>query len=203
MREWFAWSLFDARLEALDQTQQDMVGDAVALLECRAGCSLSDSEQSDDGVIRLTSDPIVMWSRPGLLYVLGGVMNVLSAWWLEWVYGMVKLEFEGIEYLIREGKPAATLDSKSASSYEPIILLHGLGFGLLQYVFTIVFFLNRIPSNQPLVVPLDPSISQSIWHPSHLEPMSRRLWVQGLKGLIEKQGWSDDGVTMISHSKGS
>lgn len=203
MRDWFAWSLFDLYFDKLDEAQKSMVEEAVVLIECRTGCSLSDDKGEKDptvGVMRLTSDPIVTWSRPGLLYVLGGVMNFTSELWLRWKYGMVKQEFGGIEYLIREGSPSS--DSEQPSDLEPIILLHGLGFGLLQYFNTIVYILNRIPAHQPLVVPLDHSISQSIWHPSHLEPMSRDDWVQGLKGLIEKHGWDGD-VAMISHSKGS
>ncbi|KAG9047575.1 hypothetical protein FS837_001980 [Tulasnella sp. UAMH 9824] len=200
MRDWFAWSLFDLHFHELDEAQKSMVEDAVPLVERRAGCSFS--EKGDDGVdvVRLTSDPLVTWSRPALLYVIGGVMNTASESWLKWKYGMVKQELAGIEYLIREGSPSP--NSEQPSDCEPIILLHGLGFGLLQYFYTIVFILNRIPPHQPLVVPLDPSISQSIWHPSHLEPMSRENWVQGLKGLIEKHGWDGD-VAMISHSKGS
>ncbi|KAG8920241.1 hypothetical protein FRC01_000863 [Tulasnella sp. 417] len=97
MREWFAWSLFDLRHDELDEAQKTMVEDAVVLVECRAGCLLSDEEDDGGGVVRLTSDPIVTWSRPGLLYVIGGVMNLASEWWLKWRYGMVKQEFAGIE----------------------------------------------------------------------------------------------------------
>ncbi|KAG8947448.1 hypothetical protein FRC04_010769 [Tulasnella sp. 424] len=202
MREWFAWSLFDLHQKELDDTQKDMVEDAVVLIERRAGCSLSNKGKGKEtrDVLRLTTDPIVTWSRPGLLYAVAGAMNIASGWWLKWRYGMVKQEFQGIEYLIREG--SSTSASEPSLDPEPIFLLHGLGFGLLQYLRTIVYILKRIPPEQPLVVPLDPSVSQSIWHPSHLEPMSRRNWVQGLKGLIEKHGWDGD-VTMISHSKGS
>lgn len=59
----------------------------------------------------------------------------------------------------------------------------------------------------PLLVPLQPQISQDIFHPRFLKPMLRKEKITELVGLLDKLGWAgpssqtDRGVTVLSHSK--
>ncbi|CCO27544.1 hypothetical protein BN14_01525 [Rhizoctonia solani AG-1 IB] len=64
--------------------------------------------------------------------------------------------------------------------------------------------------NRPVLVPLQPHISQAIFRPGHLDALNKAELVDTLRGLLEKLGWaqSDDKptssqVTFISHSNGS
>jgi len=91
-----------------------------------------------------------------------------------------------------------TLNSIAA----PILFIHGLGVGLLQYKILLTDLLDQL-SDHPLLIPLQPSISQDIFHPNHLKPMSRDDTVDHLAGLIAGLGWADRGVTVLSHSNGS
>lgn len=85
----------------------------------------------------------------------------------------------------------------------PVVFMHGLGFGIAQYLATIIVLLRNIPSSQPVIVPLQPNVSQEILHPSHLVPLPREDWIRGLKEIIELYGGEMAGAMMISHSMGT
>ena len=88
----------------------------------------------------------------------------------------------------------------------PVIFLHGLGLGVVQYTRILTHLLNELP-DQPLVIPLQPHISQDFFHPRHLHPISRVEMVEALFGLSTELGWVGNpdkkrqGVTIMSHSK--
>ena len=94
----------------------------------------------------------------------------------------------------------------------PIVFIHGLGAGLLGYNVLISEF-TRLFSDRPILVPLQPHISQNLFHSRFLKPMTRHETVECLAGLLVELGWAVDcdeaglpeqtqsGVTMISHSK--
>jgi len=105
----------------------------------------------------------------------------------------------------------------------PLVLLHGLGLGLLQYhkFFRLV---NKEFKDRPILIVLQPHISQEIFHPRFLQPLSRRETSKRLAGLIYALGWAKylerdgsesegekmerktgkmggHGITLLSHSK--
>ncbi|KAG8941755.1 hypothetical protein FRC00_012215 [Tulasnella sp. 408] len=170
------------------------------MLEKRAGGRLrEDPPEGTDHIepLGLTWDPVNVWSRPGILYVFGELMNRSAKWYLEWKYNMVEREYEGIGYLIRDPSP------EQPPTQSPLVLMHGLGLGVIQYVPSILLLMQHIPSDRPILIPLQPNISQAIFHPTHVLPLTRDQWVNGLKLLFEKLRWDEEGVTMVSHSKGS
>jgi hypothetical protein len=93
---------------------------------------------------------------------------------------------------------------------------------LMQYKLQIADFMTLLP-DRSLLVPLQPRISQDIFHPRFLTPMGRHETVECMVGLMEELGWvpgrqidnsdsegdeplsqfapSRNGVTMLSHSK--
>ena len=105
----------------------------------------------------------------------------------------------------------------------PIVFWHGLGLGLTQYRMFLSHHLRTFP-DRPLLVPLQPHISQEFFHASFLQPMSRHQTAECLAGLLKELGWvrqkdkyttdteseSEEtssnktpgrGVVMLSHSK--
>lgn len=105
------------------------------------------------------------------------------------------------------------------------MFIHGLGIGLFQYNVTITDLLEKFP-DRPVLLPLQPHVSQGIFHPRFLQPMNRHETADRLAGLMFSLGWvnsqksdSEDfnseedkaavsllgkakkGVTMLSHSK--
>lgn len=127
-----------------------------------------------------------------------------------------------LRYLIRI--PAAWNAEKDP---RPIVFVHGLGVGLLQYNVIITHLVEKFPT-RPLLVLLQPHISQNIFHSRYLKPMSRHEATHRLANLLLRLGWADldpefndnkttdieekevettlteggkKGVTMLSHSK--
>lgn len=95
----------------------------------------------------------------------------------------------------------------------PIVLFHGLGIGLMQYKL-LIYDLLRNFSDRPILIPIQPNISQDIFHSGFLKPMNRREMTARLSGLLRELGWissSKDGslsssnrmsgIVMLSHSK--
>ncbi|KIO32732.1 hypothetical protein M407DRAFT_4250 [Tulasnella calospora MUT 4182] len=200
MRRWLSWAVFDKPLPMLDNMQKINIEEATIMMEKRAGGRLrEDPPEGKDHIepVGLTWDPVNVWSRPGILYVIGELMNRSAKWYLEWKYNMVEREYEGIGYLIRDPSPEQT------PTESPLVLMHGLGFGVAQYLLGVLLLLRHIPSDRPILIPLQPNISHAIFHPTHVVPLTRDQWVNGLKLLFEKLRWDEEGVTMVSHSKGS
>jgi pimeloyl-ACP methyl ester carboxylesterase len=116
-------------------------------------------------------------------------------------------------YLVRTPK-----HWNSATDPRPIVFIHGLGLGLVQYHRTIAHLFNTFP-DRPILILIQPHISQNIFHPQYLRPMPRRQMANRLARLLSKLGWADyetldtaesskeekdfkqQGVTLMSHSK--
>lgn len=112
----------------------------------------------------------------------------------------------------------------SETGPRPIVFIHGLGLGLLQYHRTIAHLFTTF-SDRPILILLQPQISQNIFHPKYLQPMTRHQTADRLSQLLIKLGWANadmndaadsseeekqnapliskkrKGVTMLSHSK--
>ena len=100
----------------------------------------------------------------------------------------------------------------AATSPRPIVFLHGLGLGLVQYHVLLSQLLETF-TDRPILIPLQPQVSQDIFHPLFLKPLNRHEMADRLAGLIEELGWAtldcqkvespqiDRGITMLSHSK--
>ena len=95
--------------------------------------------------------------------------------------------------------------------------MHGLGLGLTQYKMFLSHLFREV-QDRPILVPLQPHVSQEIFNPEFYTPMSRHEYAETLAGLLEELGWaarrddderelnipdedSHSGVTMFSHSK--
>lgn len=111
------------------------------------------------------------------------------------------------------------------ASPRPIVFLHGLGLGLLQYHSIIAHLFKKFPDH-PILILLQPQVSQDFFHPHYLKPLSRDDMADRLAGLLQELGWvslkgpkrdlereeekevatsllgdPQKGVTLLSHSK--
>jgi len=208
-------------LECVPDGQWTALEEALELLQKRLGCKLEEGSNPKTVPMRITIDKTsIMW-RPLTYYAVICFVNytlrqLYKAWW-DVHYG----HSHGIEYLIR-----MPVKWNAATSPRPIVFLHGLGLGLVQYhVFLSQLF--ETFTDQPILIPLQPQVSQDIFHPLFLKPLDRHEMANRLAGLIKELGWatllSNDksaqemdgessqientvpgrGITMLSHSNGS
>ncbi|KAG9097399.1 hypothetical protein FRC06_007587 [Ceratobasidium sp. 370] len=213
MLSWLAWSCFNAPYEAVIQRPANelVLREAMDMLEKRAGSRL----RSEAGLasskksrlvqpLRLTLDPIDIVGRPAVCYAVTAMANFAFRAHLQRKFGVVHSKFGKLEYFLRV--PTVPSDE----SREPIVFMHGLGIGPAQYSMFISCILREFP-NRPVLVPLQPHISQAIAHSGHLECLSRTELVSTLRGLLQELGWAqaDDeksagcNITFMSHSNGS
>jgi len=212
MLTWLAWSCFGVSYEtAIKHSANEIVlREALEMLEKRTGSKFpsavdlpSSKKSSFIPPIRLTLDPLDISPRPAIFYALTASINLGLQTVLQRKYGVVRGKFGKLEYYLR--MPAIASDDLR----EPIVFMHGLGIGPAQYSMFITRILREFP-NRPVLVPLQPHISQSIFHPGHLEVLSKTELVDTLRGLLEELGWApadekpnDVRITFVSHSNGS
>ena len=152
-----------------------------------------------------------LW-RPFLWYAGVGISNWVLKRWYEYKWDVRYGHYKTLDYLLRVPRTW-----NPATGARPIVFWHGLGLGLVQYNAQLVDLMSLCP-DRPLLVPLQPHISQDIFHPRFLTPLGRRETAECMAGLMEELGWvperkaeadkpqsqftpSKKGVTMVSHSK--
>ncbi|QRW16517.1 hypothetical protein RhiXN_04518 [Rhizoctonia solani] len=198
-------------LTMISRTMPQAHGPAAEAAHLRAGSKLRPAAEIESSAsssqlvspLRLTLDPLDITGRPAAFYALTGFANFVYRSYLKRTFGVVHGKFGKLEYFLRQ--PEVTTNEAK----EPIVFMHGLGIGPAQYSMFISQILREFP-NRPVLVPLQPHISQAIFHPGHLDALNKTELVDTLRGLLEELGWaqSDDKpsssrVTFISHSNGS
>jgi len=207
VRAWLYWMAFNSVLPSrseISKSHHDFINETVALLETRIGCSVPPGSNPNVTPLLLTIDPMNVRTRPFVWYLFVKMANVCLRAWYQRNHGITYGRFKDLEYLIY-----VPPDYSRASGPDPIVLLHGLGLGIFQYQQAVSHFLSELP-HVPFLIPIQPQISQDIFHPRYLKPMLRHEKVICLHGLLEKLGWvytsekgENFGITLVSHSNGT
>ncbi|KAJ3570200.1 hypothetical protein NP233_g4560 [Leucocoprinus birnbaumii] len=227
VRKWLYWSMFNADMPSWEQVpalHQEALDEAMALLQKRTGTKFPEGSNPHTTPLRLTIDPTFICWRPITFYAIIGVINRLLRYHYISQFGAMLQRHENLEYLLRVPK-----GWDSSLGPRPLVFLHGLGLGLLQY-HLLISKLLRVYGDRPILIPLQPQISQDFFHPSFLVPVTRHQMADNLARVIDKLGWAqldsgadqeldaecdeesegaqDDlqakqGVTMLSHSNGT
>lgn len=213
-RKWLYWSMFNQDmppLERMSPSHRAALEEAVTLLENRTGTKFP--EGSDPSVIplRLTIDPTFINWRPVTFYALVGLINRYLKWRYIHHFGAKYENRENLEYLLRIPKEWDPIQGPT-----PLVFVHGLGLGLLQYHLLIYKLFCKF-TDRPILVLLQPQISQDMFHPRFLAPFTRQQTVDHLAQVLVNLGWAhfepeieeeqiehspaSRGVTMLSHSK--
>lgn len=225
LRTWLYWSTFNAPLpppEYISPSHRVVLDEAVDLIQKRSGTIIPEGSNPVVKPLLLTLDEVkvTLW-RPLAWYAGVGISNWLLKKWYEHKWDVRYGNHNGLEYLIRI--PPAWNPNTGP---RPIVFWHGLGLGLTQYKVLLSDLMRTMP-DRPLLVPLQPHISQQVFHSRYLTPMGRHETVECLVGLMEELGWvskqrkdldgseteteTEDqisrpidgrkGITMLSHSK--
>jgi hypothetical protein len=198
--------------DEIPPTQLNHLLDCLDLIEKRTGTRIPEGSNPNAQPILLTLDPVSIRWRPLIYYLLIALSDYIMKQLLIRVWGMTLGSRHGLDYLVRT---PPTWDACKGPT--PIVFAYGVGVGLLQYCRIIYSFLTRVP-DRPLLVILQPHLSQQIFHPRFLVPKNRTETVITLRQLLIDLGWVPSpadarkgeakgsrprGVTMTSHSYGS
>ncbi|KAF8897609.1 hypothetical protein BD779DRAFT_1432396 [Infundibulicybe gibba] len=225
IRKWLYWSIFNTELPPLDKlpsAHRVVLDEALDLLQKRSGSIITDGSNPAIQPMRLTIDHVNIHWRPLTFYVIIGCLNRGLRKLYEVKWKARYSSHDGLEYLIR-----TPVNWKASSDLRPIVFIHGLGLGLIQYNVVITHLLETFP-DRPLLILLQPHISQDVFHPAYLRPMTRHETADRLAALMTELGWvvaeglndsessessseqansklgsTKKGVTMMSHSNGS
>jgi len=214
MCDWLYWSLYYERLHDLDKippAQLKVLLDCLDLIEKRTGTKFPEGSNRSVNPRLLTLDPVTIWWRPLIYYLMVAIGDSIMKQLLTRVGGMTFGTRHGLDYLVRV---PPTWDACKGPT--PIVFLYGLGLGLPQYCTIIYSFLIRLP-DRPLFVLLQPHLSQQIFHPRFLVPKNRKETTTVMRQLLIDFGWVPNpadtgarkgglkprGITLASHSNGS
>lgn len=213
--QWVYWSMFNTRmppLESIPTVHRHAIDEAVDLIEKRSGSKIPEGSNPAATPMMLTVDDVPISTRPFLWYILVAVCQLCAHLFLEHNWGVEFGQHGDVEYMVRIPRNWDPANPKT----RPIVFLHGLGLGLFHYSVLITTLLRRFP-DRPLLVPMQPHVSQRIFHATYTRPLGKYAAVDGIVGAMRKHGFvpEDDGsyeetigdpvtgVTMLSHSNGS
>ncbi|PWN54305.1 hypothetical protein IE53DRAFT_215759 [Violaceomyces palustris] len=156
-------------------------------------------------MMRLTIDPVRVSGRPLMCYLFTNAMTRAVIYKSMLVGGFEWCQQGRLPYLLRTPKgwqPSSSAAGGVAS--RPLVILHGLGIGLAQYANLLKFF-EASPRfrSRPIMVLLQPNISQNIFSRDFLKPFGHHETTAAFRSVIQKQGWDRCGLTVLSHSYGS
>lgn len=197
-------------LESMPATHRHAIEEAVELIEMRSGSKIPEGSNPAVTPMLLTIDDVHISFRPLLWYAFVAVGHIFAHKFLEHHWDVEFGVHGGVEYMVRVPENWDPENPKT----RPIVFLHGLGLGLSHYIMLITRLLRRF-SDRPLLVPIQPHVSQRIFHDAFVRPLGRRAAVEGLVGAMRKHRFvpEDDGsyeatigepttgVTVLSHSK--
>jgi hypothetical protein len=215
---WLYWSIFNDHMpppEQMPAAHQVTIDDALDQLQKRTGHFIPEGEGPQP--LLLTLDPLNVSFRPLWWYLAVATINRYLESRLQTNYHTQRIKHQDLDFLLRIPQ-----DWDSTSGLRPIVFIHGLGLGLLQYYTVLIDLFDSFP-DRPILIPLQPQISQDIFHAHFLKPIPRRDIVPRYASLFTHLGWaaepiepaSDDetlvadspdlptGVTLMSHSNGS
>lgn len=90
--------MFDKKVGGLDENQAEIVDEATEMLERRAGSKLRlEPKDGEEHIapVTVTWDCVVIWSRPGVVYIVNVLVNWAIRWYVERRYEMIWHEHEG------------------------------------------------------------------------------------------------------------
>jgi hypothetical protein len=236
---WLYSSIFNAPLPPSDRlpaAHSVVLDEALDLLQKRTGRKFGGGTDHSIRPICLAVDNVNVRHRPLAFYAAVAVANWCTRSWMERQWGVKFGRYQDLEwahlikssgwsligtfrYLIRIPQGWSPSSEK-----RPIVFMHGLGLGLVQYVIFLFHLLDAF-QDRPLLVPIPPYISQNVFHPRYLRPMPSWELTVTLSGLLSDLDWVHDetrgaeeheievllapqkaqalgrGVTMVSHSK--
>ncbi|KAF7973450.1 hypothetical protein HWV62_15154 [Athelia sp. TMB] len=221
---WIYWMTFNLPLppyDAIPAAHRAVLTQTQTLIEMRAGARFPRGSDPRVKPMLLNLDRANCSAyRPFAWYAgvaLGDwAVRRVYAWKYDTHYGR-RGDFE---YLLRLPKKW-----NKATGERPVVFWHGLGLGVLMYKGFITNILDKFP-DRPVLVPLQPHISQQVFHPRFLEPLTPRETADALAGVLAELGWvgkggegegegsdsgiemdgaegAERGVTMVSHSNGT
>ncbi|CAO1629125.1 unnamed protein product [Sympodiomycopsis kandeliae] len=169
------------------------------------GLEADDAEDAVTESMRLTLDPVGIEPRPFFAYCVTQSLSQLTLWYAI-RHGGFTLQQQGrLSYLVKIPPGWTSLKASDPSSrglYRPTIFLHGLGIGLAQYSSLVDHLAkSELAKTHPVMIPLQPHISQNIFSKHFLKPIGHHEMVLCVRKAMRHLGWEE--IQILSHSMGT
>ncbi|KAJ7283568.1 hypothetical protein C8J57DRAFT_739016 [Mycena rebaudengoi] len=218
IQKWIYWSIFNKDLpdsHLIPESHQAVLNDTLELLQKRLGTKVPEGSAPNCQPMRMTLDKVNVSARPFFYYIIFFSINWFLRGWYRRNWNLRHGNHDGLEYMLHVPENWSRTTGPS-----PIVFLHGLGMGLLQYSPVIRDLHDQFP-DRPMLYVIQPHVSQNIFHPQFLNPLCREAFADRLAALMHDLGWvnlnakdgeglaegkevvQSHGVTILSHSNGS
>jgi len=222
VREWLAWAMFGQWYHELDEDVKRhkgrvhrshplfFVDRTVKLFEARRGhpypqkVELTQAEKVRHRMMLVTLDPVRVSQRPLSSYLLQMALSIGVRGYLCARFRVRELRCERIRYLLYEPPDWDIEEAINGEAPLPVLFLHGLGFGVPQYVFAIRALLG-VPgrARRPVLVPELPWMSHEFFSPEYLYPWQAPEAADTIESIVRLHGFERCGISVISHSMGT
>ncbi|WFC97971.1 hypothetical protein MYAM1_000691 [Malassezia yamatoensis] len=227
IREWLSWALFGKYYEqVLDDDRHEepkqahdlakrelaFLEEVVKLFAARSGIQhfpkevqLTDAQQRAKRTMLLSLDPVRVSARPLSFYVIVRILNEFMRRMLKWRYNAQLYDIGSVQYLLYMPNDWSAEAAKKGEKPLPTLFLHGLGFGPVQYTEAISYLLSSTSSHRsrPVLIPLQPWTSYDLFSPRFLRPWNKEESARLIRGMLQRHGMYDCGVSVLSHSMGT
>lgn len=212
---WLSWASCCLPFEVANQIpdRRALIEKGYEMLEARTGWEFPEEiplEHDQTGqkqqkvkraavkLMRLTLDPVIVIPRPLWLYCLIWLAHRLIHDFLFTSWGLTAHRQGDLEYLVRI--PKGWKPDHMHAKADPIVFIHGLGFGSDSFVnMSVIKKLCKTLGSHPLLIPLQPAISQHFFHKRHLRPYARKEFVRDVAAACERWGFfSDQGISQVA-----
>lgn len=217
MREWISWALCGRHANEIQDAESQseagrlahLVETGLSLVEARRGerfpeCSvLSSTEQKDHRMMLISLDPVRVESRPLVYYLLIKAMNVVLLQYLKIAYGVEVLKCGRIHYLYYNPPTWSRSEADAGKQSLPLVFIHGLGVGLLQYAWLLFKILGPAskPYNRPFIAPIQPWITHELFSSEFLTPWDAIEASETIRAIVRRHDFTR--INVLSHSKGT
>lgn len=223
IQNWLSWALFGkfywqlTEEEARDtddsaQPRLAFLDDATKLYAARGGLTsfpehvtLSTEQERSRRTMLLSLDPVHVSARPFAFYACIALMNTTLLTYWRWTFGLERKKIGDTHYLVYIPRGWRVEAAKSGKAPLPVLFLHGLGIGMAEYVHVVQSMLDPhcSPHPRPVLIPLQPWTSAGLFSPRFMRPWKAEESVTFIKTMLQRHGFEECGVSVLSHSMGT
>ncbi|WFD35591.1 hypothetical protein MCUN1_002447 [Malassezia cuniculi] len=217
VEQWISWALTGRHREELQDAStndesgylNDLLEQGMALVEARRGLpfpkkvELTKVERSRRRMMLLSLDPVRVRMHPLGHYVLMKSLNLLHLRYLKLRYGLKVFKCGRISYFYYAPRDWTEEEATKGNKPLPLLFLHGLGVGHVQYCWSLAQFLapGGKPAKRPFIMPIQPWIANDIFSHDFLAPWDAIEASETIRGILRRHDITR--VNIVSHSKGT
>ncbi len=158
VEQWFAWAVFYKFPSQLTDAERIELQHLVDRFEAKTKITFAPGFDPSQVSMRLSLDPMSAIHRPLMVYCAVALFNSCSKIMLTFLLKFTRRRIGGFHYWYKPHKPTCNANGNMNRRKLPLVFVHGLGQGLINYL----HFISHITDRDVFLVELS-HISTRVW----------------------------------------